>query len=246
MPTDIEDSENSPSSDLVNNDDHQSTNPVTLEVSASDVHQTSTSATTSLLLDKSSTAVSTPVMQTVTSSWFGARFSSRVLAVVRSVFSFPFSTQSQISTDQGSAMLLENQDFPVGIEFEDPVVVKPETDGLVIQLYTDLSNAIFDACKKKVSEDCPSTEPSPETKAVDDVYQLYADLSNVIFEGCKMKTLSPQSTSSKLEEDSKVPQMESAIQVPTAEVNVEVSVRICGIILEMLSFSSCLIIFSVL
>ena len=82
------------------------------------------------------------------------------------------------------------------------------------------------------SNECPSKVP--EAKEVDDVYQLYADLSNVIFEGCKMKTLSPQSTSSKLEEDSKVPQMESAIQVPAAEVNIEVSVRICGVDLEMM------------
>ena len=67
------------------------------------------------------------------------------------------------------------------------------------------------------SNECPSKVP--EAKEVDDVYQLYVNLSNVIFEGCKMKTLSPQSTSSKLEEDSKVvPQMEAAIQVPAAEV----------------------------
>jgi len=38
-----------------------------------------------------------------------------------------------------------------------------------------------------------------------------------------------KSTRSKLEEDSKVPQMESAVQLSVAEVNVKVSVQICGI-----------------
>ena len=38
-----------------------------------------------------------------------------------------------------------------------------------------------------------------------------------------------KSKKSKFEEDSKVPQMESAVQLPAAEVNLEVSERFCGI-----------------
>ena len=45
----------------------------------------------------------------------------------------------------------------------------------------------------------------------------------------EVKYTNVKSTSSKFEEDSKVPQMESAVQLPAAEVDLEVSERICGI-----------------
>ena len=51
-----------------------------------------------------------------------------------------------------------------------------------------------------------------------------ATTTNHEIEYTKVKT-----TSSKFEEDSKVPQMESAVQLPAPEVNLEVSERFCGI-----------------
>ena len=89
--------------ETIQNDDTQSKDPVTLRNSASDIHQTSTSATTSLLLNKSSTTVSTPKMKTATLSWF-ARLLSHVLAVVKSGFSF-------MSLEQG---ILDNTKSPEG------------------------------------------------------------------------------------------------------------------------------------
>ena len=208
--------------ETIQHDETQSTNPVTLQVSASVIHQKSTSSTTSLLLDNSSTALSTPTIQTSTSSWLAAvRLVSHVFGVVTSGFLFGAQKRISVETFENNTSL-ESEQGSVVVEFEDPVASTLEADDDVIQLYTDLSNAIFVACKTKVSEDCPSAEPSPKTEAVDDVHQ--STTTNHEVEYTNVKT-----TSSKFEEDSKVPQMESAVQLPAAEVNLEVSERFCGI-----------------
>ena len=196
QPTDDEDNSSDLSMDeTIQHDETQSTNPVTLQVSASVIHQASRSSTTSLLLDNSSTALSTPTIQTSTSSWLAAvRLVSHVFGVVTS--GFPFGAQKRISVETfENDTSLESEQGSVVVEFEDPVASTLEADDDVIQLYTDLSNAIFVACKTKVSEDCPSAEPSPKTEAVDDVHQLYVDLSNLIFDACTMNTVSPQLSS---------------------------------------------------
>ena len=94
------------STETIQNGDTQSTIPVTLQVSTSVIHQTSTPSTTSLLLDNSSTALSTPTIQTSTSSWLAAvRLVSHVFGVVTSGFLFGHNhPQLLVDADQGSEL----------------------------------------------------------------------------------------------------------------------------------------------
>lgn len=126
LPTDDENSESSASSDIslgdkIQNEKIQSVNPV--QVSASDI-QTSASDTTSLLLDNNSSTA----LQTSTPSWLAARLISRVLAVVKSGFSFGIRPELSVDSDQGSE--LEQEHNPKGTEGSCPKSRIPRTDNI--------------------------------------------------------------------------------------------------------------------
>ena len=138
QPTDDEDNSSDLSmNETIQHDETQSTNPVTLQVSASVIHQASRSSTTSLLLDNSSTALSTPTIQTSTSLWLAAvRLVSHVFGVVKSGFLFGHNLpQLLVDADQGSELeqnlLGETESLEGSVSAEPSMAVESSSTSLL-------------------------------------------------------------------------------------------------------------------